>query len=112
MSAGLFAPAKNSIISLENIENYTFSVEKAKFYIFRRDMSRDIPGFWRDPETGKYFKIGPGFKPPTESTGLSPIDIKKYKLEKVYRDRTNGKLTRKIATETFRKALLQRKAGH
>ena len=74
-------------------------------------MSRDIPGFWRDPKTGKYFKIGPGFKPPTESAGLPPVDAKKYKLEKVYRDRSTGKLTRKVATENFRKALLQRKAG-
>ena len=24
----------------------------------------EIPGYWRDPNTGKYFKIGPGFTPP------------------------------------------------
>ena len=24
----------------------------------------EIPGYWRDPDTGKYFKIGPNFKPP------------------------------------------------
>ena len=24
----------------------------------------EIPGYWRDPNTGKYFKIGPGFAPP------------------------------------------------
>ena len=24
----------------------------------------EIPGFWRDPNTGKYFKIGDGFTPP------------------------------------------------
>ena len=25
----------------------------------------EIPGYWRDPQTGKYFKIGDGFTPPT-----------------------------------------------
>ena len=35
-------------------------------------MAREIPGFWRDPSTGKYFKIGPGFKPPAPSS-LEPI---------------------------------------
>ena len=24
----------------------------------------EIPGYWRDPNTGKYFKVGPGFSPP------------------------------------------------
>ena len=109
-SVGPFAARKISIISLQVIAKYTFSVSKLKSQIFR--MSRDIPGFWRDPESGKYFKIGPGFKPPTESTGLSSVDMKKYKFERVYRDRSNGKLTRKVSIDNFRKALLQKKAGY
>ena len=43
----------------------------------------EIPGYWRDPNTGKYFKIGPGFSPPKLGFGkpktlseLHPITCK------------------------------------
>ena len=40
----------------------------------------EIPGFWRDPNTGKYFKIGDGFTPPKPKpktlAELYPIDYK------------------------------------
>ena len=43
----------------------------------------EIPGYWRDPNTGKYFKIGPGFSPPKLGFGkpktlseLHPINCK------------------------------------
>ena len=43
-------------------------------------MAREIPGFWHDPKTGKYFKIGDGFTPPKPKpktlAELYPINYK------------------------------------
>ena len=51
-------------------------------YIVLEKMA-EIPGYWRDPNTGKYFKIGPGFSPPKLGFGkpktlseLHPITCK------------------------------------
>ena len=51
-------------------------------YIVLEKMA-EIPGYWRDPNTGKYFKIGPGFSPPKLGFGkpktlseLHPINCK------------------------------------
>ena len=64
-------------------------------------MAREIPGFWRDPSTGKYFKIGPGFKPPTASS-LEPIKTRKSpSLERSIRSREVGRF-RLGRNQTFR----------
>ena len=40
----------------------------------------EIPGYWRDPDTGRYFKIGDGFTPPKPKpktlAELHPINYK------------------------------------